>query len=220
MNRPILLVCALTAMAAQAAAAHADVTISADKRTVSTNHGVRTYTPPSMPKEKIAIFENFAKLDPKGVYMVGFGNVIGGAKGSIGLSSLATAFTPAANATVTQVAIAAGNIYGKTGNVLIHIYADASGIPGAELWSHRTHLPVFGDCCATANVEDKAGVPLTAGTQYWIGATAVGPDSTLFAGWSFNDADQVDPGLVAVDTGAGWQASAALPDLAFGVYGN
>ena len=220
MNRPILLVCALGVIAAQAAAAPADVTISADKRTVSTNHGVRAYTPPAVPNGKIAIFENFAKLDPKGVYMVGFGNVIGGAKGLIGLASLASAFTPTADATVTQVAVAAGNIYGNTGNILIHIYADASGIPGAELWSHRTHLPVFGDCCATANVEDKTGVPLTAGTQYWIGATAVGAESTLFAGWSFNDADQVDPGLVAVDTGSGWKAAPSLPNLAFGVYGH
>ena len=209
---------AIAANTAAQAALPASITISADKKTVYATPTHHTAAPTQKTKRAV-IFDNLAKLDPLGVYMVGTGETLSGPNSGFGQNWLAAAFTPATAATLTEVQVAVGYIQGAKSAVLINIYADASGAPGTLLWSQRAKLPVFGDCCATANAHDAAGLPLTAGTQYWVGIVTLADATDIFGAWSFNVADQVDPGLIAIDSGAGWKPSPSTPNFAFAVFG-
>ena len=182
-------------------------------------HAAGRYTPPLAHKPRLPpIYDNFAMFYPKGVYNAGEGASLSGPVNLHGQHWLAAAFTPTASATVKEVDVAAGYI-GGTNRVKIHLYADASGVPGQEVWARQATLPVFGNCCAVVALGDPEQVTLKAGTQYWIGITTL-PNSGSFNGaWDVNTVDQVDPGLAAQDTGAGWVAGSSLPQFAFGVYG-
>ena len=219
--------CTLLAAAAAIATAHAalaasplNVTTSADGRLSYAHPGAPSYTPPLAHKKNIpAIFENFANSYPKGLYNSTNGASISGPHTIFGQIWLAAAFTPTANATVREVDVAAGYINGKKKDLVLHIYADASGVPGTELWSHNVSLPTFGTCCAIAAVGDKAGVKLTAGTQYWIGLTTLSSGTDTMAAWNLEVLDQVDSGNDAQNRGTGWQPGQFQPNFAFGVYG-
>ena len=48
---------------------------------------------------------------------------------------------------------------------------DAGGVPGAVLEEKLVKdLETFGDCCTVAVDKLKKGVPVTAGTTYWVAA--------------------------------------------------
>jgi hypothetical protein len=188
-------------------------------KVVLLRHKAGSYTPPLAHKSKIpAIYENFAPSYPKGLYYAAEGASLSGPHTIHGQYWQAAAFTPAATATVKEVDVAAGYING-TNKVTIGLYADASGVPGKELWSHATALPDFGDCCAIVALDDKAKVQVVAGTQYWVVMTTPAKSADLMAAWNLNVFDQVDPGIVAINTGTGWLAGSAQTQYAFGVYG-
>jgi hypothetical protein len=222
MNQTILVAFAavMAANCAALAASPNSVSFSADKKIVYANHAVRSYVPlPAHSPTHTTIFDNLATLDPQGVYMDGTGYTIGGPNSATGQIWLAAAFTPTANATVTEVDVAAGFVEGTKNSVVVGVYADASGIPGQLLWSGNAKLPTFGDCCAVATLTDKAGLPITAGTQYWVGITTPSTGTDTFAAWSFNVADQIDSGVSAENQGSGWVAGTSLPPVAFAVFG-
>ena len=197
-----------------------DISLSDDKRIVTANHGVRSFTPAQVNKARLTpIYDNFATHYPKGVYIASSGYAVGGPNSAVGQLWLASAFKPAQSATITEVDVAAGYIEGTKNLVLVSIYADKSGVPGKMLWSQKTRLPTEGDCCAVAKLPNQSGVAVTAGTQYWVGITTLPTGSDTFASWNFNDTDQVDPGLTAENQGSGWVAGTSLPNVAFGVYG-
>jgi hypothetical protein len=222
MHKIIMLALAAVVTAGAAAAASPDgVSLSSDNRIMHATHGMRAYTRLNPHRTaKTAIYDGLAELDPNGVYLVGTGDTLGGPKSVVGQIWLANAFTPAANATVTEVDVAAGYAGGATNEVMVHIYADAAGLPGQELWAGKASLPNFGDCCAVGVAKSTTKLALSAGTQYWVGITTLKDGTDTFAAWDYNVADQIDAVPTAWNHGDGWVASTALPVDAFAVYGN
>ena len=211
---------AIAANTACLAATPNSVTITPDGRTVHVGPILHTVTMPRTHRAAgTTIFDNFASLDPNGVYMAGQGFAFGDLGGTYSFK-VAAAFTPAANATVTEIDIAAGVFSGAKSVGQVHLYADASGVPGTELWTHEATLPQEGACCGVVALVLKTGsIKLTAGTQYWVALTTASGAPKTAGSWYFNVADQVDPIPMAFWTSAGWNASPSLPNVAFAVYG-
>lgn len=99
---------------------------------------------------------------------------------------VAEAFTPTTNATVTKIETSAGRQGGGGDGFEIGLYSDAGGVPGAVLQSvHVANLPVYGQCCDVSTANLSPGVPVTAGTQYWVAVTTTSQDPDIYA-WAFN----------------------------------
>ena len=82
---------------------------------------------------------------------------------------VAEAFTPAADATVTKIETSAGRQSSGSHGFEISLYSDASGVPGSVLQTvHVDSLPQYGECCDVSTANFMTGVPVTAGTQYWV----------------------------------------------------
>jgi hypothetical protein len=171
------------------------------------------------PGERRAIYENFAKLYPKGKFNAFTGAALSGPNTLHGQIWLAASFTPARNATLKEVEVAAEYIGGTRNVVSVGIYADASGVPGTEVWSRKAALPAFPSCCGVVALTDKTGVPLTAGTRYWLGITTLPGASDTSGAWNLAVKNQVKGGLAAQNRGDGWQAGSSVPYFAFGIYG-
>ena len=136
-----------------------------------------------------------------------------------GRGSLAMPFTPKANATAKEVLIALGYLGGGTNDGVISVFSDANGVPGVALRTWRVgHFQQEGSCCQLVALRDQAGIPLQAGTQYWI-VGATGPHSRASYDWNFvwNDAQ----GKVAFLNGNTNDQWLPYRDnvAAFGVYG-
>ena len=166
------------------------------------------------------IYENFANLYPQGVYNASTGAALSGPNTLHGQIWLAASFTPVKNTTLQELDVAAGYINGTTNSVSVGLYADASGVPGTQIWSTNTALPTFSSCCTVVQLTDQAGVPLTAGTRYWVGITTLSNATDTSAAWNLAVKNQVKPDLAAQNRGTGWQAGNSVPSFAFGVYGN
>jgi hypothetical protein len=128
-------------------------------------------------------------------------------------------FTPKASATAKEVLIALGYLGGGTNDGMISLNVDASGVPGEALMTWRVgHFQQEGNCCQVVALRDQAGIPLQAGTQYWIVA-GTGPHSRASYEWNFvwNDAQ----GKVAFLNGNTHDQWLPYHDnvAAFGVYG-
>jgi hypothetical protein len=171
------------------------------------------------PGERRAIYENFANLYPLGEYNASTGAALSGPNTLHGQIWLAASFTPARTTTLKEVEVAAEFINGTRNVVAVALYADASGVPGTELWSRKTALPTFPSCCAVVALTDRTGVPVTAGTRYWLGITTLRDASDTSAAWNLVVKNQVKGGLAAQNRGGGWQAGPSVPFFAFGVYG-
>jgi hypothetical protein len=172
-------------------------------------------------KKAPVIFSNLATKYPKSLYYAPDGLTISGPNTITGTIETAVAFTPAANATVSEIDAAVGNISGTNG-VLISVYSDASNSPGASLGDFSVSgLPVFGSCCELAIAKVKKGVKLTAGTQYWLVFSTSNKQSNAFDAVSPQEIDQLDTYSEAGNFGNGWlqtYTSAVAP--AFTIYGN
>ena len=221
MNKTLLIAGAgaIAANAAAIAATPETLTIGTEHRLVLVHHAPGRYTPPLAHKRNIpSVINNFATLYPQGLYNASTGAALAGPDTIHGQSWLAAAFTPAASATVTEVEVAAAQIAGPN-TFVIHLYADAAGVPGKQLWSGKAAFPTFGDCCAVVAIHHGKGIPVNANTQYWIGITTPPAATNESGAWNLNVLDQVDPNLLAVDTGSGWQSFMSTPNLTFGIYG-
>jgi hypothetical protein len=127
---------------------------------------------------------------PFGTFFCCFGNTIAkeGSNGFPFTTWVAIPFTPTADATVTRIEASVGT-FGGTSEFELSLFEDNNGVPGKALKSfHITAPPTYGACCTLDVGNDKAGIPLTAGTQYWIGATTNSKD-VFEGGWAFNSTD-------------------------------
>jgi hypothetical protein len=130
---------------------------------------------------------------PFGTFFCCFGNTISGG-GSDFLSTQfweAIPFTPTANATVTRVEVSVGTFGGSdAGAFRIQLLADNNNSPGTAIHTFNILTePTYGSCCTLDVGNDKAGVPVTAGTQYWIAVTTGKKQTTFAGGWAFNSTD-------------------------------
>lgn len=99
---------------------------------------------------------------------------------------VAEAFTPTADATVTKIETSAGRQSSGSGGFEISLYSDAAGVPGTVLQTvHVTSLPQYGECCDVSTANFATGVPVTAGTQYWVVVSTTSQDPDIYA-WAFN----------------------------------
>ncbi|HTT84436.1 MAG TPA: choice-of-anchor R domain-containing protein [Rhizomicrobium sp.] len=179
----------------------------------------------------VAIFDNIGKKYPHGTYWCCTGNSMMGPDALPGFSEwwLAAAFTPTSDHTVTQIEVAATYIQG-TNSMTLSIANDSGGVPGQVIksWVIKK-LPALGSCCIVDVQDDKGGVPVTAGTQYWITLTTDAKEANTWSAWQYNDTDQVDAGITAVycsddnggdcDNNDQWTPESYTPALAFAVKG-
>ena len=192
---PGLTLTSVTAFAARKS--KGEVVLSKDGRMISITNGAsapsRAQVAPSR-AGLVTIFDNIGKTYPKGTYWCCEGASITGPNASPFLPEywLAVAFTPGANYTVTQLEVAISLFTGKD-ELFLSLYNDVGGLPGTAIKTWLMGgLPTFGTCCAIDTKSDGAGIPVTAGTQYWIVVGTTGENSDTFADWNVEDIDQVD----------------------------
>jgi hypothetical protein len=102
----------------------------------------------------------------------------------------AVPFTPTADATVTRIEAAMGIYYGTKGAFEFSIREDDAGVPGKVMKSFHVTAPiVFGTCCVLDTFNDKAGIPVTAGKQYWLAATTTSKDTNFIGAWAQTSTD-------------------------------
>jgi hypothetical protein len=192
----ILVSLVLTSLAAFAAG-EGEAVISKDGRTIRAMNAVPTVTRAPSPSDTglVTIFDNIGRAYPDGTYWCCEASSITGPNATGGFLPelwLAVAFTPEANHLITKVEVAVSLLLGSD-ELDLSVNNDADGLPGTTIISgHMTQLPVFGSCCTVEAKEDTDGIPVTAGTQYWIVVKPHGNNSDTFAGWNVEDTDQVD----------------------------
>lgn len=182
----ILLIVSLTALAASKGA----ISTSKDGRqTIASKPASRTAPSQHFPSGLTMLYNNASNY-PLGVYWCCSGYTISGSSSAIGATYAdAMPFTPSVNATVTHIGVSVGYVSGDN-EVTVSLNSDSDGLPGSSLGSFTaSNLPIFGDCCQ-AVVESVAGIPVTAGTQYWIVVQTTTPSSTTWAAWNENDTNQ------------------------------
>ncbi|HWY54583.1 MAG TPA: choice-of-anchor R domain-containing protein [Terriglobales bacterium] len=168
----------------------------------------------------VTIFSNLAAVYPKGEYWCCSGyNVMGPAQGE---QWMAAAFIPSANHTVTRIQVAVGFSQGKTNGVVVSLNRDNNGVPGNALktWN-ASGLPRFGTCCGLVVKSDDSGIPVSAGTQYWVVLSTNNKESDTVDAWNVIDTNQVDAATIATFPGNNhsWNAFQSTPGLAFAVKG-
>jgi len=183
-------VLALVGVAALAAAGTKNgYVISDDGRTVTATKMPQVVTPGMRDASLTTIAGNLSDY-PYGIFFCCFGNTIAqeGSGGFPFTTWVAIPFTPSANVTVTKIEASVGT-FGGTSEFELSLREDASGLPGNAIKSfHITTPPTYGACCTLDVGKDKAGIPLTANTQYWIAATTTSKD-VFEGGWAFNSTD-------------------------------
>ena len=124
-------------------------------------------------------------------------------------------FTPQADGTVHKIVLAIGLYAGADDLISMSLHEDASGLPGALIKKfHLVGVPPFGQCCQTFAVGMK-GIPVVAGTQYWVVMSAKG--DTVGA-WYDNDLGL--KGLSAAGKDGKWHRETEEPLTAFSVLGD
>jgi hypothetical protein len=228
-SRKLLVSSALVfAGAAAIVAAQNDIVLRGNGTTVWGKHArmtVVTEPAPSFTTTNIndsglvTIFSNLAAKYPKGEYWCCSGyNVMGPAQGE---QWMAAAFTPGADHTVTRIEVAVGYSQGRTNGVVLSLNRDSNGVPGKALKTWNVSgLPRFGTCCALVVRSDRSGIPVNAGTQYWIVLSTNSNESDTVDAWNVDDTDQVDPATVASFTNNKWTVFQTSPGLAFAVKGS
>jgi hypothetical protein len=129
---------------------------------------------------------NFSRY-PDATYFSIWGNTVAQGGSNFPFQTwVAVAFTPAANATVTKLEVSAGRQGGGTAGFELGLYSDNNGVPGTLIKGvHVSNLPSYGECCAVAEANDPAGIPVTAGTQYWVVVSTTAEDTDIYA-WAYN----------------------------------
>jgi PEP-CTERM motif len=127
------------------------------------------------------------------------GWTIGGSGSPVGLVEDAQLFTSLVSGNANQITVALGFAAGDNG-ATISLWTDAGGAPGSNLSGFITAppAPVFGTCCQFTSVT-FAGVPITAGQQYFV---VIEADNTTWDAWNWNDTGAI--GQLDQNTGSGW----------------
>jgi hypothetical protein len=163
---------------------------SHDGRFVSATKAPSQITPPPREDPKLKTIAGNFSTYPNATYFSVWGNTIAQGGSNFPFQAWeAIAFTPAANATVTRIEASAGRQGSGSSGFEMGLYHDANGVPGKPIKSfHISKLPIYGQCCAVAIANDKAGIPVTAGTQYWVVVSTTAKDPDIYA-WAFNSTD-------------------------------
>jgi len=142
------------------------------------------------------------------------GWTVSGPDSAVGATiSVAMAFTPASNSTVTEVQLAIQYAEGAN-QVNISLYNDSgSNTPGTLIDGPVTvkKLPTFGTCCKLATAKFSSGASVSAHTQYWVVAQTPtsGTGSDTWAAWVLV---HLPNSLFAYDeNGAGWNSTDSSP---------
>ena len=233
----LLVFCTCFALAAwpQAQGNDNGVILSKDGRmTISTNPPAKGQPYVEDNAGLTTIYDNLGGHYPDGVYWCCTGLTIMGPDNKFGAPEYweAAAFTPATSLSVTKISVALGigNAGEKFTDIMLSLANDNGGIPGTAIktWKVRG-MPSLGSCCTVKTKTDFAGIPVAAGTQYWITVTTE-TDSDVLAAWNLNDtkqlaADAINEAYYCYSTGSGcayngvWVSSPTYPGLAFGVWG-
>jgi len=143
-------------------------------------------------------------------------NIVGKDAGEPLRQWVGIAFTPTADHLVQAIRVAALYVRG-TNEMAVLLDADDHGVPGATLYAWKlSDLPDFGSCCILQTRKHVAGIPVKAGTQYWVVLQNLPTHKDTDGVWddNFNEIQ----GTWANNTGQGWHTSfQVLP--AVGVYG-
>jgi hypothetical protein len=171
------------------ASANHNYAFSSDGKEVRALNPPAQITPAQEPKSKYTLIAGNFSAYPQATFFSIFGNTIaqGGANYPF-QTWVAMPFTPAANATVVAVQVAVGRLGSGTSGFEVGLYNDASGIPGTVIESEHfagSKVPEYGQCCVLDTVDFSGGVPVMAGTQYWVAVTTTAADTDIF-GWNFN----------------------------------
>jgi hypothetical protein len=190
----VLSVLTLVGVVALASAGHHGIVTSQDGRRAIATQGSHQLTPFHEPNTTLTEIAGNLSRYPYGVYFCCYGFTISGPQSFLGTAYwIAIPFTPTANYTVNQ--LRASVAWGEDGTegVTLSLNADSSGLPGSVLFGRNlTTLGDFGDCCTLAVASDATGVPITAGTQYWVVASTSASTATTFDAWAFNSTDMRD----------------------------
>ena len=193
--------------------------VSADGQYVTTPHGSYAPSAPRAPHNGalVKIFDNLAEKYPDGLYWATGAWNVSGPDSQIGQTWLGAAFTPANDAKIAKIVVAAEHISG-TNALVLSLRSDDGGVPGAILqkWS-IADLHLAGTCCAVT-AKSSAGIPVTGGHQYWVVLSANATSHDTFAGWNSNVTEQIQPLQLATNHGTGWSVQGATPGPAFAVF--
>ena len=181
---------ALVGLAALALGPKTGYVFSDDGRTVTATRGPQFVTPTVRDPSLKTIAGNLSDY-PYGIFFCCFGNTIAEGGSNFPFQTwVAIPFTPSANVTVTRIEASVGAFGGITSGFELSLRADNSGLPGKVIKSfHIAKPPQYGACCTLDVGNDKTGIALTAGTQYWIAATTTSKDTNFLGGWAFNSTD-------------------------------
>jgi hypothetical protein len=127
-----------------------------------------------------------------GTFFCCFGNTIAAGPPNFPFQAWeAIPFTPTADATVTRVEASVGTFGGSdAGAFQIQLRADNNNSPGDPIKTFDIATePTYGSCCTLDVGNDKAGIAVTAGTQYWIAITTSKKQTAFAGGWAFNSTD-------------------------------
>ena len=132
---------------------------------------------------------NFSKY-PNATYFSIWGETVDqGVNGYPFQTWAGVAFTPTADATVTRIETSAGRQSSGTAGFELGLWSDVKGVPGKPIKSfHVSKLPTYGQCCSVSVVNDKAGIPVKGGTQYWVVVSTTPKDVDIYA-WAYNSSD-------------------------------
>ena len=178
---------AMATLTLQASGRH-NYEFSSDGRQVRVQNPSAAVTPAPEVGSKFKLIAGNLSAYPQATYFSIFGNTIAQGGANFPFQTwVANPFTPTANATVAAIQVAVGRLGSGTSGFEVGLYNDASGVPGTLIKS--VHIPgskvsIYGECCAL-DTASFGGVPVTAGTQYWVAATTTSEDTDIY-GWNFN----------------------------------
>lgn len=157
----------------------------------------------------VRIYDNSSRY-PLGVYWCCNGWTVSGSGSPTNTTyAEATPFTPSSNATVEKIAVAVGYVSG-TNEVTISLNVDNGSLPGSSLASANvSNLPPFASCCQFEVANFATGVPVTAGTQYWVVVQTTTPTSDTSAAWNDNDTNQTLQPFAYYSNGL-WQSAEGI----------
>jgi PEP-CTERM motif len=135
-----------------------------------------------------------------GSYNCCSGWTIGGSSSLVGLVEDAQLFTSAVTGNATSITVALGFVTGDNG-ATISLWSNAGGEPGTNLSGFITAppAPVFGSTSNIFTTVTFAGVPITAGQQYFV---VIEADDSTWDAWNLNDTGAI--GQLDQNSGSGW----------------
>lgn len=223
--RKALFVAALTLpVSAALAAEQGPVTVNVRGVTMLASPPVRPFVQPAKQEPGLVkIFDNMlpAKTYPYGRYFCCIAPGIMGPANQYNSPEewWAESFTPAVNATVTKIEVAVAWA-GGTNSVNIGLYSDSGDMPGTPLYAKDVkNLPPTGSCCTTMSLKDKDGIPVTAGTQYWVVVSTDSADTDFAGAWNYNTSDQVTKINQAEYANSTWSSGPIAPGVGLAVWG-